>query len=208
MARPCRIERTETAHRTLSRLWPRRECGPMSDDEKLPIAERARNLPTAEEVRAILRYDPKTGYFFWLRDKCGHLRGADQIHAGDRAGFDMSGYTYIGISGLKIASHKLAWLLTYGVWPEGELDHRDLNRANCAIQNLRPATSQQNKANTPRYKNNKSGFKGVHRFKDKWRAMIRIDRKSRHLGLFRSPEEAHAAYCAAARELFGDFARF
>lgn len=34
------------------------------------------------------------------------------------------------------------------------------------------------------------------------------DGKNKHLGMFTTPEAAHAAYCAAALERFGEFAKF
>jgi hypothetical protein len=43
---------------------------------------------------------------------------------------------------------------------------------------------------------------------DRLRASIYIDKKCRHLGMFDTPAEAHAAYCAAASKAFGEFARF
>ena len=56
-----------------------------------------------------------------------------------------------------------------------------------------------------RHSNNKSGFRGVsfHNQSGKWRATIYINRKQKHLGLFDSPEEAHAVYVAAARSIPG-----
>jgi hypothetical protein len=53
--------------------------------------------------------------------------------------------------------------------------------------------------------NNKSGIKGVVWRNDfnRWSAKI----KTIHLGLFKTKEEAAAAYAAKARQLFGGFAR-
>lgn len=76
--------------------------------------------------------------------------------------------------------------------------------------NLRLATQAQNNQNHRIHRNNRSGYKGVgqkHRDK-RWTACIRVDGKRKYLGAFDSPIEAHAAYCAAAKELHGEFARF
>jgi hypothetical protein len=40
-----------------------------------------------------------------------------------------------------------------------------------------------------------------------WFAQISVDGRSKHLGRFPTPEQAHAAYVAAAREHYGEFAR-
>lgn len=57
---------------------------------------------------------------------------------------------------------------------------------------------------------NKSGYKGVswHAGGKKWQAHVRIEGVNQYLGLFGTPEEAHAAYCAAAVAGRGEFARF
>lgn len=91
-----------------------------------------------------------------------------------------------------------------------QVDHRDGNGLNNVRSNLRLATHSQNKMNSKRYKNNKSGFKGVFwdRRDKKWRAEIRFNGNCKPLGYFSNPEDAYAAYCAAATELHGSFARF
>ena len=61
--------------------------------------------------------------------------------------------------------------------------------------------------NKKRPSNNKSGFKGVCQVGDKWQAGIKHQGKSIHLGWHDTPEEAHAAYVAAASRIFGEFAR-
>jgi hypothetical protein len=84
-------------------------------------------------------------------------------------------------------------------------DVRDNRRVN-----LRVATFAQNNQNTRRRSNNTSGYKGVswHKQHRKWRAYINTQKYQKHLGLFDTPEEAHAAYRKAALEYFGEFARF
>jgi len=76
--------------------------------------------------------------------------------------------------------------------------------------NLRLATYAQNNQNCRVYQNNKSGYKGVrwNRRDKRWLAEIRANGLRKYIGLFDSPAEAHAAYCAAAKELHGEFARF
>lgn len=76
-------------------------------------------------------------------------------------------------------------------------------------KNLRIATNQEQQRNKRRQSNNTSGFKGVHLHAQsgKWRASIGVDGGYKSLGLFVTPEEAHAAYCAAAKKYHGEFAR-
>lgn len=88
-----------------------------------------------------------------------------------------------------------------------QVDHRDRNPLNNSRSNLRLATPQQNLMNKGKQRNNKSGYKGVHfdNRDKKWRASIGFDGKRISLGSFGDPESAYAAYCQAAKELFGAF---
>jgi hypothetical protein len=93
--------------------------------------------------------------------------------------------------------------------PGLEVDHVDGDGLNNRRCNLRPATSSQNKHNRGKGRNNTSGFKGVwwHKQHGRWAADIWLHSKKRFLGLFDTAELAHAAYCKAAAELHGEFAR-
>jgi len=86
------------------------------------------------------------------------------------------------------------------------VDHIDGCRSNNCLSNLRWATISENHYN--RKPSSKLGFKGIDKNGKKFQARIRINGKYTNLGLYVTPEAAHAAYCAAATEHFGEFARF
>ncbi len=90
-----------------------------------------------------------------------------------------------------------------------QVDHIDLNGLNNCKANLRIATPMQNTWNRRRNSANTSGLKGVcwNKASDKWQSQIKVNGKSKYLGLFDTPELAHAAYCEAASRFHGDFAR-
>lgn len=90
--------------------------------------------------------------------------------------------------------------------PNMMVDHVDGNGLNNQRSNIRLATCSQNHSNR-RFSGNASGFKGVVPFGNKWRAMIKKDRKSRHIGLFDDAVSAAKAYDEMAIKLFGEFAR-
>lgn len=160
---------------------------------------------TAKYVRSVLVYDSDTGIFTW------RVRVAMRARAGDIAGHRMrSGYVQIMIDKVHYQAHRLAWLYVTGMWPSGDLDHKDLNKSNNAISNLREATDTQNKGNRRALKNNKLGVKGVlydAKMRRPYRAQIWINGRSVYLGGFATAEEASAAYAAAAVEHFGEFSR-
>jgi len=89
------------------------------------------------------------------------------------------------------------------------VDHIDGDKLNNRRSNLRVCTIGENKCNQVGRRNGRQ-FKGVTFIKrlGKWQAQIQRDRTPRYLGIFSSPEEAHRAYCDAAKELHGEFANF
>jgi hypothetical protein len=164
---------------------------------------------TFSEVRRILDYDPDTGLFRWKHrpEMSGQRNGK---FAGALAGnVRPDGCIDIKIHGKLYRSHRIAWFWMTGEWPSAQIDHRDLNRGNNKWNNLREATHSQNLWNRGINASNTSGYKGVSYNKGckKWQAYISVSGRRRHLGLFATPEEAHAAYSLAATELHGDFAR-
>jgi len=92
--------------------------------------------------------------------------------------------------------------------PPGHLplvDHRDLNGLNNQRNNLRICTFSQNRANTEK-SHGSSQFKGVSRLGSRWVAYIKVNRKTKYVGIFGDEVAASLAYDAAAREHFGEFA--
>jgi hypothetical protein len=158
-----------------------------------------------EDLRRLVRYDRNTGFFYARVASPGTPKGR-------RLGsFDCTtGYTLIGVYFDQYFAHRLAWFYVTGVWPDKYVDHKDRNKINNAWKNLRLATGSQNNANHPVRRDSQSGFKGVRFFEGRkkgWQAYIRIEKRYRSLGYFRSPEEAAAAYDVAALKLYGNFAR-
>jgi hypothetical protein len=161
---------------------------------------------TAERVRAQLDYDPETGVF---RRKV--RSSARNANVGSVAGSTASinGYVYISLDSRMRLAHRLAWLHFYGEEPPYCLDHINGDRSDNRIANLRSATWTQNARNSAKPRTNTSGFKGVCWCKKshRWLAHIRINKRSKYLGSFETPEAAHAAYAKASEKYFGSFAR-
>lgn len=88
-------------------------------------------------------------------------------------------------------------------------DHRNLIKTDNQRDNLRACTNAENGLNRGPQSNNKSGFKGVSWSARacKWVAFIKSGRTHKQLCSFESPEAAHRAYCAAATQMHGAFAR-
>lgn len=155
------------------------------------------------ELRKMLDYNPATGRLTWHKSRARR--------PGRVAGFTHKrlGYVVLKIEGKSCLAHRVAWAHFHGEWPSQDIDHANLNKADNRIDNLRLATKSQNSMNQRARHTNKSGLKGV-TFKSSrksWVANIWLDKRQQHLGTFATAEEAHAAYAAAAKARFGEFAR-
>lgn len=154
---------------------------------------------TAEQVRAMLDYDPITGALTW------RIRKARWIAIGDEAGHIVksSGYRVIGIGGALYLAQRLVWLHVIGHWPLGEVDHRNGLKADNRFANLRDVSGRVNRHNVTKARaHNATGILGVHlKRPGKWSAQISNRGKSFYLGTFDSPQLASAAYVAAKRRL-------
>jgi len=89
------------------------------------------------------------------------------------------------------------------------VDHINGNGSDNRRQNIRICTTSQNMSNQRTREGFTSQFKGVcwDKHRNKWRACIRTDGKTIHIGYFIEETEAAVAYDASARDLFGEFAR-
>ena len=115
-------------------------------------------------------------------------------------------YAVATINGKQVLAHRLiaeieGWDLDGKV-----VDHINGDSVDNRVENLRAVTQQQNMQKQRKPANCSSLFKGVNRLRDKWRARITVDGKTKSLGVFGSEREAAAAYNDAAFELFGPFA--
>ena len=79
---------------------------------------------------------------------------------------------------------------------------RNGNKLDCRLENLvyrsRAVASRKRKTSS------KVGYTGVYRENNRYRAVISVDRKSVHIGMFSTAEEAAMAYNRKSRELYGD----
>jgi hypothetical protein len=180
-----------------------------ADLERLSIdAPLKRNIVELDlaRLREVLNYDPITGALTW------RVRLGPMCKFGETAGVIKKGYRRIAIDGRSYTASHLAWFHFYGIAPIGLVDHENGDKADQRIENLRLATHSQNSQNMGRNKANTTGFKGVAVFNQsgqptRYRALIRANKVRVFLGIFDTPEEAHAAYCKAAKEYHGEFAR-
>lgn len=162
----------------------------------------AKPLPSQERLQELFDYSVITGHLY-------HRQGRNRGHtAGGLSG--NKGYLYAWVDGKLYRAHRLVWKWVTGDdHLHGVIDHCDRDPINNAWHNLRSATHSANLANSKVNSRNTSGYKGVsyHKASGKWMAMVWKERQHHYLGLYNTPEEAHAAYVEAAERFHGEFAR-
>lgn len=157
---------------------------------------------TREFLLSIFIYRPKTGEFV-RRVSRGPYPAGQVVGT-----VDGKGYLHVSVKKVFIRLHRLAWFLVKGAVP-AQLDHRDNDKRNNRIGNLRPCTCRGNAGNASVQKNNTSGYRGVsfNARSQKWHAQIKINGKQTYLGRRDTPEEAYKLYVRAAKKHFGSFAK-
>lgn len=195
--------------------WPRGLINFVNGDRadcrwaNLRLSTAGPSRPDRDELMRALSYDPETGAFIWRARPDKPVNWSTRW-AGKAAGtIDKDGYHVIIVNTFGFKAHRLAYLFMTGEWPPSDIDHIDGAPANNAWTNLRSATRTQNNGNCGPRSRVSSGMKGVYRVKStgRWMSRIRCGPVREYLGTFATKEAAQEAYAAAARRLFGEFAR-
>lgn len=108
---------------------------------------------TEDALKELYTYDPQTGQILLSGDSKGWV--------------NKNGYVYISTPlGKKFLAHRLAWLLYYGDWPTGNIDHINRNKSDNRIENLRDVSQSVNLLNHGK------PLSGIYRHRNKWRVRI------------------------------------
>jgi len=93
---------------------------------------------TADNVNDIFRYDLETGKLYYKIDSNkNNLAGSEAGRLYD------AGYLIVSW-GRDFKVHRVIWLLAYGKWPDGVIDHKDGNKQNNLLSNLRDVSQKVN----------------------------------------------------------------
>lgn len=102
---------------------------------------------------------------------------------------DAYGYLVATVGGNAHKVHRLIYAMFNDVVP-AVLDHINGDPSDNRIENLRPATTQQNGYNRKVNRTSSTQIKGVSFLRGKWMAQCQSGGKRTYLGVFATPEEA------------------
>jgi hypothetical protein len=166
---------------------------------------------SADYARQLLEYCPETGDLFWKYRPIEMFEDGDNsaIHAcrawnANWAGTKIRspnfyGYYRCAIDRQRYMAHRIAWLIYYGRWPNGCIDHKNGVRTDNRIANLFDVSHAENQQNLPLRKNSKTGYIGVYwaTHAQAYIAKISVKGKHIHLGQSKDPAECAKMYLAA-----------
>lgn len=154
---------------------------------------------TQSELKEYAVYDEFTGIFTNIKSRqaCGFGKILGSVQS--------DGYLQARINGKSYLIHRLAWLYMHGSFPLSILDHKDLDKKNNKISNLRLANHSFNQFNRDVVKCSKSGAKGVTKNGKGWRAQACVGGKRQNLGTLKTIQEAAKAYQIFAKTNHGEF---
>jgi HNH endonuclease len=173
------------------------------------MADRADITP--DVCRQLVEYNPETGRFYWRQrdQKWFSDRRSHSTWNGKYAGkeaflvYTEDGYRKGLLLKVSVRASRLAWAITYGEWPKGEVDHINGVKDDNRISNLRDVVRAVNARNRSLRRDNRSGFNGIGVMpaSGKWKAFIRGFDRNIALGVFETKAEAIAARLAAQKVL-------
>lgn len=127
------------------------------------------------ELRTILSYCPVTGELRKNGVLCENKEDS---------------YIYVWVFGKLYLGHRICWLLHYGEWPTSILDHKNRNKQDNRISNLRESSHSRNKHNSKVAVTSTTGITGINRAGDKFRVRIMVNGVRVNVGTFNTIEEA------------------
>jgi|LakMenEpi03Aug12_release.lakeMendotaPanAssembly.Ray.scaffolds.fasta_scaffold561383_1 hypothetical protein len=135
---------------------------------------------TQEYLHSLFYY--KDGNLYWKKKSTKLSRANIGSIAGS---LSSSGYLQTGVKGKIFLNHRLIFLMHYGYLPQF-IDHKDGNKTNNKIENLRETNKSQNRMNAKLQKNNISGIKNVNWSKKerKWVVQIGVNSKKLRFGSY------------------------
>lgn len=142
----------------------------------------AKRHPTQEKLQSL--FDYQDGELYWKASRSGIKDEFSRLGS-----VNQTGYVHGGIDRVVYKLHRLIYIYFHGDIPDGmEIDHRNGNRVDNKIENLRCLSHQMNMFNQTK-------AKGWTKHRNKFQSEIKLPTGERKfLGTFNTKEEASTAY--------------
>lgn len=131
-----------------------------------------------DELLELITYDAETGVLRWKHTTQWTKAGAEVGTVNNR------GYRQIRVRGKRELAHRAIWLMVHGRYPSA-IDHINRNPGDNRLANLREVTNSENQYNRTR-----NGCAFYCSQKRKWQACVMVQRKTCHIGMYDTEEEA------------------
>ena len=149
-----------------------------------------------EELRASTSYNPDTGELIWISPP--HYKSGRRVDGKRIVGsLRKDGYLRAKIRDKYYMVHRVIWLIVYGCWPAGQIDHINGIKNDNRLINLRDVPHYGNCQNTCNRTTNRSGVQGVSIRNGRFVARFRSNGRAISVGSFSTLEEAEDAVIKA-----------
>ena len=145
-----------------------------------------------EEARRLFEYNPDTGELTSKTHRRNMPKGTVVVST------TPYGYLRARVSGRLLLGHRLAWAIHYGEQPPAVIDHKNRDKKDNRIDNLRACSQAQNVQNSTG-----RGYSVMSN--GKYQAAVKLNGKRIAIGTYDTPEEANAAYLNKKKELHSSF---
>lgn len=108
----------------------------------------------------------------------------------------------------KYLIHRVVYFLHTGESPDTIIDHDDRDKLNNHPSNLRIATLSQNTSNSSPEGWSTTGYRGVYKDRNKFKASITVNGKYIYLGSYEAIDDASIAYKQASLHYFKEFSPY
>ena len=135
-------------------------------------------------------YDSESGRLLWRKGNGRNVKPWQEAKA-----INGRGYYTVKVRGKSYLAHRIAWLYVYGTFPPGDIDHKNRNRSDNRICNLREVSRSDNCQNISLPSHNKSGHLGVSWIDshNAWTVYVKVNKKNKWLGYYKNLVDAVAA---------------
>jgi len=140
--------------------------------------------------------DPDSGKFYWkprnrnlFKSEIAFKQWNSKYAEKEALTSLNKGYLRSQIDNKHHYAHRVMWIMNKREVPIF-VDHKNGITIDNKLENLRNVTPLVNSKNRKIPKNNYSGYMGISKYKDRWRARIKVDGKDIHIGFFDDIDEA------------------